>query len=67
MQTQENKSLTVELGERSYPILIGKNLEDSLLELKKSHLEEGRKVVELFNAIYRSNQARKPVAFPLNS
>ena len=45
MQTEENGSLTVELGERSYPILIGKNLEDSLLELKKSHLEEGRKVV----------------------
>ena len=45
MQTEENRSLTVELGERSYPILIGKNLEGSLLELKKSHLEEGRMVV----------------------
>ena len=45
MQTDENKSLKVELGDRSYPILIGKNLEDSLLELKERHLNEGRKVV----------------------
>ncbi len=45
MQTEEKRTLMVELGERSYPILIGKNLEDSLLELKKIHLEEGRKVV----------------------
>lgn len=45
MQAEENRTLMVELGERSYPILIGKNLEDSLLELKKRHLEEGRKIV----------------------
>lgn len=45
MQADENKTLKVELGERSYPILIGKNLEGSLLEMKERHLSEGRKVV----------------------
>jgi 3-dehydroquinate synthase len=45
MQAEEQRTLTVELGERSYPILIGSNLESSLLELKKRHLEEGRKIV----------------------
>jgi predicted dehydrogenase len=29
--------------------------------------EEGRNVVELFTAIYRSNQERRPVRFPLSS
>ena len=30
-------------------------------------LEDGRKTVELFTAIYRSTRDRKPVTFPLDS
>ena len=49
MNSAGKEILQVDLGARSYPIHIGRDLEAELLEMKEDLLDRGRKVVAVFD------------------
>jgi len=49
MKEGETRKLEVKLGERTYPIIIGSGLSNSLLEERAKFLKQGRKVVAVFD------------------